>query len=154
MWSVWLGLCDCGFHSVYPLRDKDKRLMEAFWWERLTEGETGSYSDGLAMLSKSLIQFSVEGWGSVPSLLFDLKPNYGGDNEDNDDLLQKVPCTHCCTQCPRSCSRALFTYASTGESWILTESLGQSLVGSLLLSPGFWCTQDFVCALGESVSPV
>ena len=34
------------------------------------------------------------------------------------------------------------------------ESLGQSLVGSLLLSPGSWCTQDFVSALQESVSPV
>ena len=33
-------------------------------------------------------------------------------------------------------------------------SLGQSLVGSLLLSPGSWCTQVFVCALQESVSPV
>ena len=43
------------------------------------------------MLSKSLIQFSVEGWGCVPSLLFDLRPNYGGDNEDNGDLLQKCP---------------------------------------------------------------
>ena len=31
-------------------------------------------------------------------------------------------------------------------------SLGQSLVGSLLLSPGSWCTQSFVCALLESVS--
>ena len=34
------------------------------------------------------------------------------------------------------------------------ESLSQSLVGSLLLSPGSWCAQDFVCALQESVSPV
>ena len=31
-------------------------------------------------------------------------------------------------------------------------SLGQSLVGSLLLSPGSWCTQGFVCAFQESVS--
>ena len=38
-----------------------------------------------------------------------------------------------------------------GHSW---ASLGQSLVGSLLLSPGSWCTQGFVCALQESVSPV
>ena len=38
--------CDCGFHSVCPLMEKDKRLMEASWWERLTEGETGSCSDG------------------------------------------------------------------------------------------------------------
>ena len=33
-------------------------------------------------------------------------------------------------------------------------SLGQSLVVSLLLSPGSWCTQCFICALQESVSPV
>ena len=32
--------------------------------------------------------------------------------------------------------------------------LDQSLVGSLLLSPGSWCAQDLVCALQESVSPV
>ena len=30
-------------------------------------------------------------------------------------------------------------------------SLAQSLVGSLLLSPGSWCTQGSVCALQESV---
>ena len=33
-------------------------------------------------------------------------------------------------------------------------SLGQFLLRSLLLSPGSWCAQDFVCALQESVSPV
>ena len=33
-------------------------------------------------------------------------------------------------------------------------SLGQSLVGSLILSSGSRCTQGFVCALQESVSPV
>ena len=33
-------------------------------------------------------------------------------------------------------------------------SLRQSLVGSLLLSPGSWCAQGFVCALQESVFPV
>ena len=33
-------------------------------------------------------------------------------------------------------------------------SLAQSLVGSLLLSPGSWYAQGFVCALEESVSPV
>ena len=78
--------------------EKEKRLMEPSLWERLTEGETGSCSDG--WLSKSLIQFSVDGWGCVPSLLFDLRPNYGGGNDDNGDLLQKVPFMHCCTQCP------------------------------------------------------
>ena len=38
MWSVWLVFCDCGFHSVPSLTDKDKRLMEASWWEKLTIG--------------------------------------------------------------------------------------------------------------------
>ena len=38
-----------------------------------------------------------------------------------------------------------------GHSW---ASLGQSLVESLLLSPGSWCTQSFVCALQKSIFPV
>ena len=37
-----------------------------------------------------------------------------------------------------------------GHSW---ACLSQSPVGSLLLSPGSWYTQAFVCALQESVSP-
>ena len=36
-----------------------------------------------------------------------------------------------------------------GHSW---ASLGQSLVVSLLLSPGSWCKQGSVCALKESIS--
>ena len=40
-----ISFSDCGFHSLYPLRDKDKRLMEASLWERLTAGGTGSCSD-------------------------------------------------------------------------------------------------------------
>ena len=44
-----------------------------------------------AMLSKSLIQFSVGGQGCVPSLLFDLRPNYGWGNENNGlKVAQKV----------------------------------------------------------------
>ena len=42
----WLVFCDCGFQSDCPLMEKDKQLMEAPCWERLTEGETGSCSDG------------------------------------------------------------------------------------------------------------
>ena len=33
-------------------------------------------------------------------------------------------------------------------------SLAQSLVGTLLLSPGSCCTQDFICVLQQSASPV
>ena len=45
-WSVWLVFCDCGFHSACPLMEKDTRLVEAYWWEGLAVGESGSCSDG------------------------------------------------------------------------------------------------------------
>ena len=101
------------------------------------------------MVSKSLIQFSLDGQDCVPSLLFDLGPNYGRSNEDNGYSLcactaglsaQEPAAGHCRPPPPPETS---------GHSW---ASLGQSLLGSLLLSPGSWCTQSFVCALEESVS--
>ena len=48
-------------------------------------------------------------------------------------------------------SRPSPTHSSAGGSWTLTASLAQSPVGSLLLSPGSWCT-EFCCALQESIS--
>ena len=53
-------------------------------------GKLGLVLMGRAMLSKSLIQFSVEEWDGVPSLLF-IRPNCARGNEDNGDLLQKAP---------------------------------------------------------------
>ena len=52
------------------------------------------------------------------------------------------------------CSRPRQTHTSAetpGHSW---ASLNQSLVGSLLLSPGPGCTQGSVCALQEPISAV
>ena len=43
---------------------------------------------------------------------------------------------------------------SAGTPGQLRASLGQSLVGSLLLSPESWCAEGFVCALQEFVSTV
>ena len=63
-----------------------------------TEGKLGLVLMGGAMFSKSLIQFSVDEQGCIPSPLLDLRPNCGGGNEDNGDLLQKVLCTHFSTQ--------------------------------------------------------
>ena len=42
MWSDWLVFCDRGFHSVCSLMERDKRLMEASWWVRVTKGKTVS----------------------------------------------------------------------------------------------------------------
>ena len=50
-------------------------------------GNLGLVLMGRSMLSKSLIQLSVDGQGCVPSLLFGLRPNYGRDNGSNGDLL-------------------------------------------------------------------
>ena len=88
------------------------------------------------MLSKSLIQFSVDGRGSVPSLLFDLKPNYGGGNENNSTSFRR---SHACTAAlsapnPAAGHHSLMPPLETpGQS---QASQGQSLVRSLLLSPG------------------
>ena len=61
---------------------------------------------GRAKLSKSLIQFSVDGWGCVPSLLLDLRPNYGGGSEDNGNFVQFSSVTQSCPTLwdPMNCS--------------------------------------------------
>ena len=68
--------------------------------------------------------------------------------------LQKVPCTHCHTQCPRPCHRPLLTHVCARESWTLMGKSGSGSRGVTAPFPGSWCTQSFVCALQESVSPV
>ena len=91
-----------------------------------------------AMLSKSLIQFSVEGWSCVPSLLF----TWG------QTLVQVMKImgtsfkrSHACTATHSAPSpaaghcRPMPPLETPGHSW---ESLGQSLVVSLLLSPRSW----------------
>ena len=115
----WLVSCDCGFQSVCPLSEMDKRLMEASWWERLTEGEIGSCSDvrGHVQYTFNPVFCWCVGLCSLP--LIYLEPNYGGGNEDNGDLHQKVPCIHCCSQYPQPCSRPLPTHTSTGDPWTL-----------------------------------
>ena len=106
------------------------------------------------MLSKSLIQFSIDSWGCVPS------------------------CSLTCVQTMVEVMKIMVTsfkrsYASTsalnshdpepGHCWPTPPletpghsraNLGQSFVGSLLLCPGSWCAQAFICAPQESVSPV
>ena len=126
--------------------ERGKRFREASRWEGLTQGEIGSCSDGWAMLSKSLIQFSVDVQGCVPFLLFDLKPNYGGGNEDNGDLLQKAPSMHCCTQYPQPCSWPPPTHASARDSWSLTSKAGSVSCG--ITAPFSWvlvCTRFCLC---------
>ena len=93
------------------------------------------------MISKSLIQFSIDGWSCVPSLLF----TWGQTMVE----VMKIMATsfrrsHACTvtlTAPNPAAghhQPMPLLETPGHSW---ASLGQSLVGSLLLSPGSWCTK-------------
>ena len=97
------------------------------WWAAIS---------GVAQSQTRLKGLSSSSSSHVPSLLFDLRPNYGGGNEDNGNLLQKVPCRHCYTQCPQVCSRPLLTHASERGSWTLT---GNSQSVSCGVTAPFFC---------------
>ena len=104
--------------------------------ERLSKGELGLILMRGVMLSKSLIQFSVNGWSYVPSLLF----TWGQAMVE----VMKIMATsfkrsHACTGTLTAPNPAAGHHQPTplpetpGHS---QASLSQSLVGSLLLSPG------------------
>ena len=103
------------------------------------------------MLSKTLIQFSVDRWGCISSLLF----TWGQTMVEAMKIIVtafKMSHAHTATVSapnPEASHRQLTTSPETpGHS---QASQGQSLVESLLLSPGSWCTQSFVCALREGL---
>ena len=79
-------------------------------------------------------------------------PNFSGGNEDNGNLLPKVPGVQCTLSAPNPAAGHLLPMPPPETSVHSWASPGQSLVESLLLSPGSWYTQGCVCALQESVS--
>ena len=109
------------------------------------KGKLGLTLMGGALLSKSLIQFSVDGWSCVPSLLF----TWGQTMvEVMKIMVTSFKRSHAYTATLSAPSPA------AGHHWPtplletpghLQASLGQSLVGSLLLSPGSWCTRFCFC---------
>ena len=106
---------------------------------------------GGAMISKSLVQISVDGWSLFLPASY-LGPNYGGGNEANGTAFKR---SHACTATPTAPNLAAGHNRPTPPLETpghFQASLGQSLVGSLLLSPGSWSTQGSVCALQESIS--
>ena len=92
------------------------------------------------MLSKSLIQFSVDGWICVPSLLFTWGQTVV---EVMKIMVTSFRRSHACTAMLSAPNPAASHHRPTppletpGHS---QASLGQSLVGSLLLFPGSLCT--------------
>ena len=132
MWLDWLVFCDCGF-SLSALW---WRRIRGLWWDRLTERETGSCSDGRGHAQQILNPIFCW-WVELCSLsAIYLGPNYGGGNEDNGSLLQKIPWMYCYCHCPQPCSRPLLTMSlleTPRHSW---ASLGHSLCG--VTAPVSW----------------
>ena len=146
MWLDWFISYVSDFQSVCPLMEKDKKLMEASWLEKLTEGETGSCSDGGGHAQEMFNPIFCWWVGLCSLAVIYLRPSYGGCNEDNGDLLQKVPCIHCYTQCPQPCSRPPLTHASARDYWTL---MGKSVSVSCGVIVSFsWvlvCTRFCLC---------
>ena len=93
-WTICTIISSLG---VYRLYDR-VFILFSLWWRRIRgclrkrpdgrdwlRGKLDLVLMGRAMLSKSLIQFSVYGWSCFLPAIY-LRPNYGGGNEDNDDL--------------------------------------------------------------------
>ena len=64
-------------------------------------GKLGLVLMGRAMLSKTLIQLPVDGRSCVPSLLFDLRPNYGDGGNEGMEVMKIIV-----TPFKRSCAGA------------------------------------------------
>ena len=101
---------------------------------------------GRAMFSKSLIQFSFDGWGCVPSLLF----TWGQTMVE----VMKIMVTS--LKRSYSCTATLSTHNPAAGSHHLPTpppetprhpqaNPRQSPMGSLLLSSGSWCTRFYLC---------
>ena len=110
-------------------------------------GKLGLVLMGRAMLHKSLIQFSIGGQGCVPSLLFDLRPNYVRGNEEMATIFKRSYAHTATISAPDIAAGHCQPTSLPETPRHSRESLDQSLVGSLLLSPGSECTQGLVCAL-------
>ena len=98
-----------------------------------------------AMLRKSVIQVFVDGWICVTSLLF----TWGLTMvEVMNIMVTSFKTSHACTAPLSAPNPAAGHHQPTplletpGHS---QASLGQSLVGALLLSPGSWCTRFCLC---------
>ena len=140
MWSVWLVFCDCSFQSVCPLMKKDKRLMETSWLRE----KLGLILMASAMLSKSLPNFLLMDGAVFPPCCL----TWGQTKVEVMKIMLtsfkrslactatlSVPTLHQATPGGQSTGHGGWPMPppeTPGLSW---ASLGQSLAGSLLLSP-------------------
>ena len=139
--EYWLPLGHSVGSKKYPVRLE--RRAESFASLDTRPDSPGEFG------MQPRVQFSVVGWGCVHSLLFDLRPNYGGGNEDDWVLLLK---SCACTAVLRPCGRPPLTQASTRDLWTLTGksrsvSCGVTAPFSWVLvhTRFYFCPSSFFC---------
>ena len=135
----------------------------ALWWISLWElsdgrdrlrGKLGLVLMGGSMLSKSLIQFSVDGWGCFPSLLFTwgqtmvevMKIMVTSFKWSHNALLYSVPPTlHQATANPYLCWRLLDLHGQVWVRllWVIAPfswagALGPVVAGTIRLTHIYW----------------
>ena len=130
--------------------EKDKRLRKLPDGRDPVRGKLSLVLMGWAMLSKSLIQFSVGGGSCVPSLLFDLRPNCGGGDEGNGTSFQRSQdaLLHSAPHLPQAA-------ADPHLHWRLLDTQGKSgCVACVVNAPFSWIMvhTGFCCAFQVSLS--
>ena len=128
--------------------------LSALWWRRIRgswklpdgrdwlRGKLRLVLMGRATCSVSLMQISVvfetASKYCILDSFVDLRPNYSGSNEDNANLLQKVPCRHCWSRYPWPCSRppSIHGDSSIGDSWTFMGKSGSVSCG--VTAPFSW----------------
>ena len=140
--------------------------LSALWWKRirnlwkLPDGrdwlrmKLGLVLMGWAMLSKSLIQFSVEGWGVFPPYYLTWGQTMVEVTKIMATSFKKFHAHIATLSAPNSAAGHRWPTPPPKTPGHSRANLGQSLVESLLLSLGSWYVQGSLCAFQESVSPV
>ena len=167
MWWFWLAFSACGFcpggcgitvlaSSVCPLVDEDKRLPDGRDWPW---GKVGLALVGRAMLCKTWIELSADGWGCAPSLsavqpeaaqpLSLQAPWYGWWRPPQEDLCQHTRLPRLWLPAPLSPEQDPAGCTSAGDPQHSWAGLAQSLLG-ITGGPG---AHKFFCALQESLLP-
>ena len=103
------------------------------------------------MLSKSIIQFSVNRWGCVPSLLFTQGQTMVEVMKITVTSFKRSHALTSILSAPNPAAghhRPMSLLETPGHP---QASLGQSPVVSLLLSPGSWCTQGSVFFIDDTL---
>ena len=129
--------------------------LSALWWMRIRGlwklpdgrdwlwGNLGLVLMGEAMLSKPLIQFSVDGGSCVPSLVFGLRPNYGRGNAIMETSFKRTYAHTVGFSAPDASGRPLSIHTSARDSQTLTGQSGSVSSGDT--APFSWHTRFCLC---------